>query len=342
MKRRSLVLLPLAAMAGTVSRPGLAQQPAWPARPVRIIVPFAAGGTADVLARLVGERLAAKWQQQVVIDNRPGAGGNIGAEQVARAAGDGHTLLLGTIGIHAASSIYSRLPYNPDTDLAPVTVLAEMPNAVIVHPSVPAQTLAELIALARQRPGALSFGSAGSGSSTHMAGELFMLTAGVQMTHVPYRGSSAALNDLVAGNIQVMFENVPTIPPLVQGGNVRVLAVTSGEAVGALPGGAPRLCRDRMDDAGRARHNAGTAAAAPQCRHALRAERAGDARAPCATRRASAGAEHRRQPPVLRRGDPEMDPRHPGGQHQGRLIPVVCAASGGCRAPSPRLDANAP
>lgn len=239
MKRRSLVLLPLAAMAGTVSRPGLAQQPAWPARPVRIIVPFAAGGTADVLARLVGERLAAKWQQQVVIDNRPGAGGNIGAEQVARAAGDGHTLLLGTIGIHAASSIYSRLPYNPDTDLAPVTVLAEMPNAVIVHPSVPAQTLAELIALARQRPGALSFGSAGSGSSTHMAGELFMLTAGVQMTHVPYRGSSAALNDLVAGNIQVMFENVPTIPPLVQGGNVRVLAVTSGEAVGALPGVRP-------------------------------------------------------------------------------------------------------
>jgi tripartite-type tricarboxylate transporter receptor subunit TctC len=226
-------------MAGTVSRPGLAQQPAWPARPVRIIVPFAAGGTADVLARLVGERLAAKWQQQVVIDNRPGAGGNIGAEQVARAAGDGHTLLLGTIGIHAASSIYSRLPYNPDTDLAPVTVLAEMPNAVIVHPSVPAQTLAELIALARQRPGALSFGSAGSGSSTHMAGELFMLTAGVQMTHVPYRGSSAALNDLVAGNIQVMFENVPTIPPLVQGGNVRVLAVTSGEAVGALPGVRP-------------------------------------------------------------------------------------------------------
>lgn len=239
MKRRSLVLLPLAATAGTVSRPGLAQQPAWPARPVRIIVPFAAGGTADVLARLVGERLAAKWQQQVVIDNRPGAGGNIGAEQVARAAGDGHTLLLGTIGIHAASSIYSRLPYNPDTDLAPVTVLAEMPNAVIVHPSVPAQTLAELIALARQRPGALSFGSAGSGSSTHMAGELFMLTAGVQMTHVPYRGSSAALNDLVAGNIQVMFENVPTIPPLVQGGNVRVLAVTSGEAVGALPGVRP-------------------------------------------------------------------------------------------------------
>lgn len=235
MQRRSLLLLPLAASVGAMPRIAGAQPAAFPNRPVRIVVPFAAGGTADVLARLVGERLSAKWNQQVVVDNRPGAGGNIGAEQVARAPGDGHTLLLGTIGIHAASSIYARLPYNPDTDLAPVTVLAEMPNAIIVHPSVPARNLRELIELARQRPGALTFGSAGSGSSTHMAGELFMQVAGVQMTHVPYRGSSAALNDLVAGSIQVMFENVPTVPPLVQGGQVRVLAVTSAEPVGALP-----------------------------------------------------------------------------------------------------------
>jgi tripartite-type tricarboxylate transporter receptor subunit TctC len=239
MQRRSLLLLPLAASVGARPRIAGAQPGAFPNRPVRIVVPFAAGGTADVLARLVGERLSAKWNQQVVVDNRPGAGGNIGAEQVARAPGDGHTLLLGTIGIHAASSIYARLPYNPDTDLAPVTVLAEMPNAIIVHPSVPARNLRELIELARQRPGALTFGSAGSGSSTHMAGELFMQVAGVQMTHVPYRGSSAALNDLVAGSIQVMFENVPTVPPLVQGGQVRVLAVTSAERVGALPDAPP-------------------------------------------------------------------------------------------------------
>ncbi|WP_270936063.1 Bug family tripartite tricarboxylate transporter substrate binding protein [Falsiroseomonas oryzae] len=241
MQRRSLALLPIAAALGALPRASRAQPAPFPNRPVRIVVPFAAGGTADVLARLVGERLAAKWNQQVIVDNRPGAGGNIGAEQVARAPGDGHTLLLGTIGIHAASSIYARLPYNPDTDLAPVTVLAEMPNAIIVHPAVPARTLQELIALARQRPGALSFGSAGSGSSTHMAGELFMQVAGVQMTHVPYRGSSAALNDLVAGSIQVMFENVPTVPPLAQANSVRALAVTSAEPVAALPGVPPAI-----------------------------------------------------------------------------------------------------
>ena len=241
MQRRSLALLPLAAVIGALPRAAGAQPAPFPNRPVRIVVPFAAGGTADVLARLVGERLAMKWNQQVVVDNRPGAGGNIGAEQVARAPSDGHTLLLGTIGIHAASSIYARLPYNPDTDLAPVTVLAEMPNAIIVHPSVPARTLPELIALARQRPGGLTFGSAGSGSSTHMAGELFMQVAGVQMTHVPYRGSSAALNDLVAGSIQVMFENVPTVPPLTQAGSVRALAVTSTERVAALPGVPPAV-----------------------------------------------------------------------------------------------------
>ncbi len=241
MQRRSLALLPLAAALGARPRAASAQSAPFPNRPVRIVVPFAAGGTADVLARLVGERLAAKWNPQVIVDNRPGAGGNIGAEQVARAPGDGHTLLLGTIGIHPASSIYARLPYNPDTDLAPVTVLAEMPNAIIVHPAVPARTLRELIELARQRPGGLTFGSAGSGSSTHMAGELFMQVAGVQMTHVPYRGSSAALNDLVAGSIQVMFENVPTVPPLAQGGQVRVLAVTSAEPVGALPDAPPAM-----------------------------------------------------------------------------------------------------
>src|SRR5690242_5419348 len=233
MNRRRLGFLALAAVAA----PDLAraQGAPWPSRPVRIVVPFAAGGTADVLARIMAERLTPRWGQQVVVDNRPGAGGNVGAEQVARAAGDGYTLLLGTIGIHAASAIYANLPYDPVTELAPVTVLAEMPNAINVHPAVPARTLEELIALAQRQPGALSFGSAGSGSSTHLAGEAFLLSTGVRMTHVPYRGSAAALNDLVAGNIQVMFENLPTVPPLAQGGQVRVLAVTSAEPVAALP-----------------------------------------------------------------------------------------------------------
>ncbi|HEV7265815.1 MAG TPA: tripartite tricarboxylate transporter substrate binding protein [Falsiroseomonas sp.] len=236
MNRRRLAALALALPLLHAARTALAQAAPWPTRTVRLIVPFAAGGTADVLARIMAERLTQRWGQQVVVENRPGAGGNIGAEQVARAAGDGHTLLLGTIGIHAASAIYSNLPYRPATDLAPVTVLAEMPNAIIVHPSVAARTLPELIALAKREPGQLSFGSAGSGSSTHLAGELFMLSTGTRMVHVPYRGSAAALNDLLGGSIQVMFENLPTVPPLAQANQVRVLAVTSAEAVPALPG----------------------------------------------------------------------------------------------------------
>lgn len=232
MKRRELGAI---ALGAALAAPRMARsQTGWATRPIRLIVPFAAGGTADVLARIMAERLTPRWGQQVVVENRPGAGGNIGAEVVARAAGDGHTLLLGTIGIHAASAIYANLPYNPTTELAPVTVLADMPNAIIVHPSVPARTLQELIALARQKPGELTFGSAGNGSSTHLAGELFLLSTRLQMTHVPYRGSAAALNDLAAGNIQVMFENIPTVPPLVQANVVRALAVTSSQRVSLL------------------------------------------------------------------------------------------------------------
>jgi len=214
-----------------LSVPALAQ----PARPVRLIVPFAAGGSADVLARLTAQALAARWGQQVVIDNRLGAGGHIGAEIVARSPGDGTTLLLGSIGIHAASSVYRSLTYDPLTELAPVTILAEFPNVIVVHPSVPARTLLEFVALARARPGEITFGSAGNATSTHMAGELFMLVSGIRLTHVPYRGSSQALNDLMAGNIQSMFENLPTIPPVAQAGRVRPLAVTSAQRAPALP-----------------------------------------------------------------------------------------------------------
>ncbi|HEY4254299.1 MAG TPA: tripartite tricarboxylate transporter substrate binding protein [Roseomonas sp.] len=236
MKRREFGWVALGgALGGVLARPGAASaQASWATRPIRLVVPFAAGGTADVLARIMAERLMARWGQQVVVENRPGAGGNIGAEVVARAPGDGLTLLLGTIGIHAASAIYSNLPYNPATDLAPITVLADMPNVIIVHPSLPARSLRELIALARSKPGELTFGSAGNGSSTHLAGELFLLKTGIRMTHVPYRGSAAALNDLAAGNINAMFENIPTVPPLVQAGVIRALAVTSATRVSLL------------------------------------------------------------------------------------------------------------
>jgi tripartite-type tricarboxylate transporter receptor subunit TctC len=213
-----------------------AQAPAFPTKPVRIVVPFSAGGTADVAGRIMAEQLGSLWGQPVVVENRPGAGGNIGAEAVARAPGDGHTLLVGTVGIHAASAIYPNLTYDPARDLAPVTVLIEVPNVVIVNPSLPARDLRDLVALARQKPGQLTFASAGTGSSTHLAGELFLLATGVQMSHVPYRGSSVALNDLVAGNVNLMFENLPTVPPLVQGGAVRPLALTSATRSDALPG----------------------------------------------------------------------------------------------------------
>ncbi|MDB5414626.1 MAG: Tripartite-type tricarboxylate transporter, receptor component TctC [Rubritepida sp.] len=206
-----------------------------PTRQVRIVAPFAAGGSADVLARITAQALSARWGQPVVIDNRLGAGGHVGAENVARSPGDGHTLLLGSIGIHAASSVYRNLTYNPLTELTPVTILAEFPNVIVVHPSVPAQNLRELVALARAHPGEITFGSAGNATSTHMAGELFMLVTGLRLIHVPYRGSSQSLNDVMAGNIQVMFENLPTIPPVAREGRVRALAITSATRSPALP-----------------------------------------------------------------------------------------------------------
>jgi tripartite-type tricarboxylate transporter receptor subunit TctC len=202
---------------------------------IRIIVPFAAGGTADVLGRVVAQQLAAQTGNRVVVENRPGSAGNIGAEVVAHGPSDGSVLLLGTIGIHAASKIYRSLPYDPAKELQPVTILAEVPNVLIVHPSVPAKDLKEFLALAKAKPGALNFGSAGNGSSTHMIAELFKLKAKVDLTHVPYRGSAPALNDLVAGRIQLMVENLPTALPFIQSGDVRALGVTSATRSASLP-----------------------------------------------------------------------------------------------------------
>jgi len=202
---------------------------------MRMIVPFAAGGTADVLGRIVAQELGTLTGNQVVVENRAGSGGNIGADSVARGPADGSVLLLGTIGIHAASKIYRSLPYDPNKDLQPVTILAEVPNVLIVHPSVAAKNVKEFLALATEKPGALNFGSAGNGSSTHMIAELFKLKAKVDLTHVPYRGSAPALNDLVAGQIQLMFENLPTALPFIESGTVRALGVTSATRSPSLP-----------------------------------------------------------------------------------------------------------
>ena len=210
-------------------------QAEFPSKPIRIIVPFTPGGTADLLGRLAARRFADLYGKQAVVENKPGASGHLGAAEVARSAPDGHTLLIGTIGIHAAHKMYKKLAYNPPADLEVVTILAEMSNLLVVHPALPVRSVAELIALAKSKPGSLNFGSAGPGSSTHMIGELFILATGTKMTHVPYKGSAPAMNDLMGGQIQLMFENFPTALPQARGGRVRALAVTGPRREASLP-----------------------------------------------------------------------------------------------------------
>ena len=234
---RVLLSCAFCALGATAGVAGAAEAPAppYPSKSVRIVVPFAAGGTSDVLTRLLGQRLTPLYGQQVIIDNRPGSGGQIGAEIVARAPADGYTLVSGTIGIQAAYAIYTKLQHDPAKDLQPVILLAEVPGVLVVHPSMPVKNVREFLALARARPGEITFGSAGVGSSTHMTGELFKLTAKVDLTHVPYKGSAPALSDLLGGQIQAMFENLPTLPSHIAAGKVRALAVTSKARSPALP-----------------------------------------------------------------------------------------------------------
>jgi tripartite-type tricarboxylate transporter receptor subunit TctC len=210
-------------------------QNAFPAQTIRIIVPFTPGGTGDVLARAIGARLQTQYRSSVVVENRPGAGGHIGAEAAAKARPDGYTLVLGTIGIHAAYTIYRNLSYDPARDLRPVILLGEVPCVLIVHPSRPFDNLDQFLAYAREKPGMLNFGSAGNGSATHMVAELFQQAAGVKLRHVPYRGSSTAMNDLIAGHIDLMFELVTTAAPVSNAGALRALAVTSVQRSPALP-----------------------------------------------------------------------------------------------------------
>ncbi len=208
----------------------------YPSRPIRIIVPFPAGGTADLLARQIGQTMSEALRQQVVIENRPGAGGNIGADLAAKSKPDGYTLLMGTVSTHAINpNLYPKMPYDPVKDFAPVTMVARMPNLLVVHPSVPASNVAELIALAKTRPGALAFASAGNGTTQHLAGELFKKMAGVDMIHVPYKGNAPAVTDLVGGQVQVMFDNIPVSLQQVRAGKLRALAVTGPARSPVLP-----------------------------------------------------------------------------------------------------------
>ncbi|MBS3019212.1 hypothetical protein DJFAAGMI_01952 [Comamonas sp. PE63] len=236
--RRSLCLGVLAAATlagiGSAQAEGSSAYPN-PARQIRIIVPFTAGGSSDVQARMLADRLGRLWNQPVVVENKPGAGGHLGGKYVSDQSADGYTLMVGSIGLHAAYAVYKKLPYDPAKELRVVTVLAEMPHVVVATPNLPVRNLQELTALAKQEPGSINFGSAGVGSSVHMMGELYKLQSGAPIVHVPYRGSSAALNDLLGGQIQLMFENPPTVLAHVKGGKLKALAVTGNERLAALP-----------------------------------------------------------------------------------------------------------
>lgn len=202
---------------------------------VRIVVPFPAGGTTDILARHVAHALGAKLHKTVIVDNRGGASGTIGSDLVAKSAADGATLLLTATHHVINPSLYTRLPYDTERDFAPVAVVASVPNALVVHPSVPVKTVGELIDLAKKQPGRLSFGSAGVGGANHLSGELFRLMADINIVHVPYRGAAPAMNDLLGGHIPMMFDSLPTVLPAAKDGRLRVLAVTSLTRASSLP-----------------------------------------------------------------------------------------------------------
>jgi tripartite-type tricarboxylate transporter receptor subunit TctC len=208
----------------------------WPAKPIRLVVPFTPGGSTDILARAIGQELTKAWHQSVVIDNAPGAGGSLGADKVAKSPADGYTLLMGHIGTLAVTpSIYPSLPYDPIKSFAPVAWVARVPNVLAVHPSVPANNLAELLALARARPGRLNYGSGGNGSAAHIAMEYLKLRTGTFMVHVPYRGTAPAVNDLLAGQIQLIFTGAPAVMQFVKAGRLRALAVSSPKRLPSLP-----------------------------------------------------------------------------------------------------------
>ncbi len=213
-----------------------AQTPGYPAKPIRLVVPFTPGGSTDILARAIGQELTKAWGQSVIVENVPGAGGSIGADKVAKASADGYTLLMGHIGTLAVNpSLYPRLPYNPVKDFVPVAWVARVPNVMVVHPGVPAKTLKEFAAYARVNPGQLNYGSGGNGSAANLATEYFKVQTGTSLVHIPYRGTAPAVTDLVGGQIQVMFTGVPAVISQIRSGQLRALGVSSPKRLDVLP-----------------------------------------------------------------------------------------------------------
>jgi tripartite-type tricarboxylate transporter receptor subunit TctC len=228
----SIAVRTLAALCCVVSSSTFAAQNAadYPNRPVRWIVPFAPSGPTDLMSRAVAEKLSQRFGQQFVVDNRAGAGGNIGAEVVSKSAPDGYTLMIGHVGTHAINAtLYPKLAFDPVADFTPITLLATLPLALVIHPSVPAKDVKELIAYAKARPGQLNFASAGNGGPTHLTGELLKTSAGIDIVHVPYKGNAAALLDLVGGRVQMMFSNMLTSMPHVRAGKLKAIGISSAK-----------------------------------------------------------------------------------------------------------------
>jgi len=207
----------------------------WPNKPLRFILPFPPGGGTDILGRLIADRMTASLGQPVVTENRGGAGGNVGAEAAARSAPDGYTLVLVAPSLAISPSLYSKLNYDPVKDFAPVSLVATVPNVMVTHPSVPANTLAEFIRFAKTKPGGMNFGSGGSGTSNHLAGELFNIVAGVKLVHVPYKGVNLAMNDVLSGQIHLVVIGVPAAAPHIKAGKLRALALVAPQRASALP-----------------------------------------------------------------------------------------------------------
>ena len=229
MRFPGLLAVPLMCVAGT------ACAQTYPAKAVRLVVPFLAGGSTDIVGRTVAQKLNEMWGQPVVVDNRPGGGTTIGTEAVARAAPDGYTLLVTPAPFTINPSLLAKIPYDALNDFAPITLINTTPLVMVVHPGVPAKTVKELIALAKAKPGKLNFGSSGTGGSNHLAGELFDAMAGVKMVHIPYKGNAGALTDIVGGHLDVVYNGVTSAIALIRGGKLRVLAVTSLKRTAALP-----------------------------------------------------------------------------------------------------------
>ena len=220
-------------LAGAAITAG-AQQ--YPARPVRVYIPFTAGSAADIIMRALEPQMREKLGQSFIIDNRGGAGGNIAAELTAKSAPDGYTVMMGTVGTHAINlALYSKLPYHPQRDFAPIALVGESPNILVINPYVPAKSIKELIALGKAKPGALNYGSSGAGTSVHLSAELFSTMAGIKMVHVPYKGATEALTALLAGQLDLMFASLSSAIPLVKAGRLRAFAVTGAQRSASIP-----------------------------------------------------------------------------------------------------------